>query len=383
MTKPCRLEGGLRRDRGFTLIELLVVIAIIAVLIALLLPAVQSAREAARRAQCTNNLKQMGLALNTYHTATNAYPSAYQQRDENDAPSAKDAWGSWSPQSMLLPFLEQTQIYNACNFWIANRGSGSGERINGTVYNTRIESFLCPSSPYPQGKNDLGVRYSGNTYFASLGASLRYTNFGGNGGSDAPPGLFFLVGDRLAGQEEIVLSARDVSDGTSSTIAFAEWRSGDNNNCIYTPPSDLINHVPWPGGLRSMPEGQANFLIWIGQCAAAGRASVPPFVPCDGNSWKLNNSNLSHDWLQGMYAYTLGNTLLAPNSPYPNCRTCTWDGDNDCLSGLMVGLSSFHPGGANAVFADGSVHFLKASITNPIIWALGSRARGEIVADQY
>src|SRR5438309_3589750 len=110
----------MRKDRrGFTLIELLVVIAIIAVLIALLLPAVQAAREAARRSQCVNNLKQLGLALHNYHSTTNAFPLG-----GSPAPSpagsnccGQGGWGSWSAQAMLLPYMEQTAAYNAANFW--------------------------------------------------------------------------------------------------------------------------------------------------------------------------------------------------------------------------------------------------------------------------
>ena len=96
------------KHRGFTLIELLVVIAIIAVLISLLLPAVQSAREAARRAQCINNLKQLGLAVANYESANGSYPAAY------GAPPWNGTWGSWSPQAMLLGYIEQSNIYNAC-----------------------------------------------------------------------------------------------------------------------------------------------------------------------------------------------------------------------------------------------------------------------------
>jgi prepilin-type N-terminal cleavage/methylation domain-containing protein len=372
--------------RGFTLIELLVVIAIIAVLIALLLPAVQSAREAARRAQCTNNLKQLGLAMHNYHTATNAFPAAYQQQDNSNVAAGtrnNDAWGAWSPQSMLLPYLEQTSIYNAINFNYNNKGSGMGGPINSTVEHSRIESFLCPSSSRPQGFSDFGVRFAHNNYFASLGACVGYQEWGGTVNTSQPPGVFYLMGNLQATdgtgkptpQFETTIGVRDITDGTGNTIAFGEWYSGDQDDCKLST-TDIINHIAWPGGPRTMPGGQANFLVWIQSCARAGPASV---TPCTSTSWQNNASTLGRNWVQGMFAYTLGTTLLAPNSTYPNCRTCAWNGDNDCGSGLMVNMSSGHPGGANAVHADGSAHFIKSSVPMTVIWALGSRAGGEIL----
>src|SRR5215470_3135398 len=110
-----------RHGRGFTLIELLVVIAIIAVLIALLLPAVQSAREAARRAQCTNNLHQLGLALHNYMSANDAVPEVYPMWASPPSAGNSDSWGTWSPQSRLLGYIEQAPLYNAINFNTLNR----------------------------------------------------------------------------------------------------------------------------------------------------------------------------------------------------------------------------------------------------------------------
>jgi prepilin-type N-terminal cleavage/methylation domain-containing protein/prepilin-type processing-associated H-X9-DG protein len=379
MRLSCSSEARWRRVRGFTLIELLVVIAIIAVLIALLLPAVQSAREAARRAQCTNNLKQMGLALHNYHTSTNAFPGAYQQRDDV-CRTPNGAWGAWSPHTMMLPYLEQLQVYNSCNFMIDNRGAGTGENINETALESRLDVFLCPSSSKSTAQGDFGIRNALCNYFGSVGACVQYEGFGSPEGGSQPPGLFFLVGSRELKQVELSIGVSDVKDGTANTIAFGEWYTGDNNDCKLST-TDVVNHVRWPGGPKTMPNGQVNFLKWISLCAAAGPATI---ATCDGNSWKRNMSLIGVDWQQGMFDYTLGNTLLAPNPQYPNCRACTWDGDFDCTNGVMLNMSSGHPGGANACMGDGSVHFIKNSTQMTIMWALGSRANGEVLsADSY
>src|SRR4051812_25980320 len=154
---------------GFTLIELLVVIAIIAVLIALLLPAVQAAREAARRSQCVNNLKQIAIGLANYESATGAYPGAYPVRRLTDL-TVGGTWGCWSPQSLMLPYLEQTAIYNSINFNLLNQGDTgtyAGYVANTTSVTSKIGVFICPSAPQFPGTL-YGVASPGNNYFASV-----------------------------------------------------------------------------------------------------------------------------------------------------------------------------------------------------------------------
>jgi len=374
---------GIRR--GFTLIELLVVIAIIAVLISLLLPAVQSAREAARRAQCINNMKQLGLALANYESAMGAYPSGYGARGLTVVGGKDwDPWGGWSPQSMLLPYIEQNSVYNACNFilFCQGEGGGQGDVAQTTAITVTISSLICPSSPGTVG-TFYGKQKPGLSYFASVGPSL---HFHGGTGASAPLGIFSFGGSADRTIVAPVIRISSVTDGTSNTIAFGEWRIGDFDDTRLSVPQDVINLRQDPTGITSdgwgdpkmnMPDGRLGFQDWITKCAG-----FAPLSTQGPDSWKTNMSYLGQAWCQAMFGWSLGNTLLAPNPPYPNCRMCAWDGDWDCPG--MYGLSSFHPGGGNIAMADGSVRFLKTSTDMRTVWALGSRAQGEVLsADSY
>lgn len=184
-----------------------------------------------------------------------------------------------------------------------------------------------------------------------------------------------------------VLGVRDVTDGTSNTIAFGEWRRGDEDDSKLSI-QDVISHGVgdppgisgdgWGDSRMNMPAGAQGFLTWINTCAGL----YPTANQHGGDNWEYNISWVGRDWNQGMFGWTLGNTLLAPNSPYPNCRMCGWDGDLDCPG--MYGMSSYHPGGGNVAFADGSARFLKSSTASRVVWALGSRAQSDIVTgDSY
>jgi prepilin-type N-terminal cleavage/methylation domain-containing protein/prepilin-type processing-associated H-X9-DG protein len=361
--------------RGFTLIELLVVIAIIAVLIALLLPAVQAAREAARRMQCVNNLKQIGLAIHNYHGVNNCFPpgalgildQAMTANGNNYSPSA---------HARLLPSLDQQPLYNSMNWSLSviNLARDNGTAANSTVTGTRLSVFLCPSNPPPNWSFETSAPLNvftapGNCYFASMGSSLE---FSGEQTGGPPNGPFQYSGPPIG-----IVS---IIDGTSNTIAFGEWKTGDGNQSIVSIPSDTIFLGKAPAGTGrsngtySMPNATlaAGLLAWANLCAqnaAADRTN--------------QTSNLGRCWAFGLNSNTMGNVLLAPNPKYPNCSTVAVS-SNAIQNPGMWGMSSFHPGGANVLLCDGSVRFLKDSTSLPTVWALGSRAGGEVIsADSY
>jgi len=372
MGRP-RVERFHLRVRGFTLIELLVVIAIIAVLIALLLPAVQSAREAARRSQCVNNLKQLGLALHNYHSAIGSFPpGGINAGNVNGVPQGP--WGSWSAQAMMLPYLEQQPLYNALNFNVCSLGDSGdmGNQFNTTGVTSVVAGFLCPSSPtFPGGNDFFGRPFPGNNYFMSVGSSL---NQGGHFGP-RPNGPFNLMGDTY--------SERDILDGTSNTVFMSEWRTGDNDANRLSVPQDIIKVTEYPPNSQpgspnmNMAQGGASLNQWLSStCVAAAQSSLG-----DGDA---NRSWVGQKWCQGMFGTALGNILTPPNSNYPYCAVVEWGGDMDGCGAANIGMSSYHSGGANALFGDGSVRFLKSSTNQIVLWSIGSRDQGEVVsADQF
>jgi prepilin-type N-terminal cleavage/methylation domain-containing protein/prepilin-type processing-associated H-X9-DG protein len=371
--------------RGFTLIELLVVIAIIAVLIALLLPAVQAAREAARRAQCVNNEKQIGLGLHNYHQASDCFPPGVIYTYNPDT-LAYDNWGSYGVHARLMGFMEGQPLANSMNFSIACYGTLYGENASLTVLRSKVNTFLCPSSPAPgwnmvlstvlekSGQSPLtSIVAPGNNYFASVGSSIEFAGSYTTGG----PNGVFMFHDPAGGPQNIGL--RDLSDGSTNTISFGEWRTGTGNQNAITIPPDIVYMGGYPTGITrnapqmAMPAGGTLFQAWLPQLATAGTTTAKrtTLTPILGEHWAV-----------GLMAYTLGNVLLAPNARYPNFSINPAGQSTDGPG--MYSLSSYHPGGANVLMADGSVRFLKDSTSLNTVWGLGSRSQGEIIsADSY
>ncbi|AMV36155.1 DUF1559 domain-containing protein [Planctomyces sp. SH-PL62] len=349
--------------RGFTLIELLVVIAIIAVLIALLLPAVQSAREAARRAQCVNNLKQFGLGLHNYHQTVGSFPmmTAIAYSD----PGVQTNWGTFGAHAYLLPYLEQTPLYNSCNFDLAcyPRTPAYSDLTwsNATVWDTKVSAFMCPSDGY------VGIE-NFNNYFGNIGTGTDTTSSNSNG-------LF---------ANQSAYGIGHVTDGTSNTIAATEMLVGAGGS--WDEKTGALNFSGTTEKYRWYKSGLSGALnyrdarqdiIGVMGMAATCQASIssPSF-----------RTNTGYRWAQGTAGFTFVNIIIPPMSSRFTFSACRWGCNDGCGAdtGSLFGISSHHSGGVNVGMADGSVRFIKSSIDQNTWMALGSRDGGEVVsADGY
>jgi prepilin-type N-terminal cleavage/methylation domain-containing protein/prepilin-type processing-associated H-X9-DG protein len=363
------------RRRAFTLIELLVVIAIIAVLIALLLPAVQAAREAARRMSCTNNLKQIGLALHNYLEQQGTFPMGSGQptmdKVGGQVPIAKQGL---SIHVALLPQLGQMPIYNAVNFnfGMADNTALYAFQVNQTAQKAQINTFLCPSDPNATVSLDASTNAGNNNYYGCIGSTTAtfgsttsdpVTGSSGTNWSSIPyTGLF-------AFQQSKPISA--VTDGTSNTIAFAEATVGAASE---SPRQKLIGltgvSIPAAALQANVFNNPAAVLSGIQACTAAWNAGKAPDIQ-RGDSW-----------VHGSMAMTLFNSVLTPNAESDQWTYCSDTGSGSAAR--FSNCSSYHPGGVNTLFADGSVKFVKNSIAQTIWWGLGTIAGGEVISsDSY
>jgi prepilin-type N-terminal cleavage/methylation domain-containing protein/prepilin-type processing-associated H-X9-DG protein len=381
------------RSSGFTLIELLVVIAIIAVLISLLLPAVQSAREAARRAQCTNNMKQIGLAVNNYENTNGAIP-----------PSATiSSVTNYQDQGVLcriLPYLEQNADYNSINFnygvrgiWIVN-GQGVGNwndpsgdsvwagdwgRSNITADITYIQAFLCPSDPYNGGNNTYLMKgqsrlMATTDYYWNVGLGRWFTGGIVNGPSYSPGAMDTNGTPFLCANNTIKIAS--FTDGTSNTVVMSESQQSNSGQQV--------------DGLGMVYAGPA----WNAFVGQGSQASPPDWLAAQACQNLTGIGGLQDYWWKGEFALSGGHNIYS-HTQLPNRRSCYWtnvssfpgvssDQDFAGATQTMVAASSFHPGGVNTLFMDGSVHFIKNSVSFQAWYALATPKGGEVISsDSY
>jgi prepilin-type N-terminal cleavage/methylation domain-containing protein/prepilin-type processing-associated H-X9-DG protein len=309
---------------GFTLVELLVVITIIGILIALLLPAVQAAREAARRMQCSNNLKQIGLALHNYETAHGCFPPGYISAVGSGGP-ADDTGPGWGWAAMVLPFLEQGNVHGQIRF-----DKDITDPLNAAVRSTSLPVFLCPSDTGDKTFNVAGVNQV-------QVAHSNYVGMFGNPEITPDPGYLTQDIDPTTGQDRrgvahrgmfyrnVAVRIADVTDGTSNTIFVGERSSS-------------LAYATWTGAVTG---GQ-----------------VPPKSP---NPYGYPP--------EGAPVLILGHTGDAADNP-PHTPNSEVNHVDD--------FWSWHPLGANFLFVDGSVQCIGDSINAQVWWAFGTKAGGEV-----
>ena len=333
---------------AFTLIELLVVIAIIAILIGLLLPAVQKVREAASRMTCQNNMKQMGLAMHTYESAKKRFPSGGQGR--NPAGTANVFWtdkleveadptpvfgqASHSLQTKILPYLEQNNIYKMMNLkYVYNDPAAPNNQV---AAKNVVKTFICPSVSNRSGDQDAeGYGYTdySNPATAMINASTPHSmELSPTGGLldkswGGPRLLCVLNGSRR-------VSASQVTDGTSNTIAI---------------------------------------------CEMGGRSDEMPFSPKTTNTLNPNGRRF-WAWAEPDNAFNADQLINNNATPFGGPSTCPWTRLN---CGPNEEIFSFHPGGANVVMCDGSVHFLSEDMSGSSFRALLTRNGGEVTPSDF
>jgi prepilin-type N-terminal cleavage/methylation domain-containing protein/prepilin-type processing-associated H-X9-DG protein len=374
----------IRKRRGFTLIELLVVIAIIAVLIALLLPAVQAAREAARRSQCTNNLKQIGLAMHNYvSTYVNVPPNNTDWYPNGSSTPA--AGQNWTQLARLLPYLEQTTAYNAINWNYGSRwnqgysgpiadqttsidlaSGGAESMVQFTVLCMQISTFLCPSDTAPGSSGSYLVggvtRLVGaHNYASNVGLNRRINGAPVNGSGTAGnwqengPGYIASSWDGIAVRQ---VSINSFIDGTSNTAIFSEWVKGPAVGLPGKNGLGMVYEFPTPHTAHDFPT-DVQFM----------QACQPtPGVTAQNWSWK------------GEWWASSGTSIYSHTLP-PNRLACEYSDNAQDYRGTItcVGASSNHPGGVNVLFMDGSVRFVKSSVSYFPWYAIATPDWGEVI----
>ena len=346
-----------RRNRGFTLIELLVVVGIIAVLIGLVMPAVQSARQAARRVQCANNLKQIGLAMQNYVSSHEALPPVCVDPSWNGTTPIPQPHQNWSQHARLLPYMEQTVLYNMINWAYGSRWGGDTVYTdltapNGVITNsipqmtvlvTTISSFLCPSDFNPGSSamfpvNGVERLVGASNYACNIGLNRRLNGWVLNG-----PNYVASNWDKTV---STVTTMSSFVDGASNTAIFSEWIKGA-----------AVAAGRSPNGLLEVYNLGENSNFYTTDLRFAELCNTVPITSFN-QQWQWKG-----EW------WSFGATMIYSHTQAPNRTSCVYHDINQDGRGTitMNSASSNHPGGVNVLFMDGSVHFIKNSV-NYLTW---------------
>ncbi len=354
----------MRRVLGFTLVELLVVIAIIGILVALLLPAVQAARESARRTQCVNNLKQLGLALQNHHSALGYFPKSQTASGRSSNDDCEPGYYSWLV--FLLPYIEQGALYDSIDLSVNMAdacGSGapiSANHANASAAAAVVGELLCPSDGISRGNAIVmgTADPAGDNYAANAGWPSQASGY--NGERPTPGDYNGIVSLQNPGKPASwhpsgKVSIKQITDGTSNTAAVAERliQTGASLDEIRNAPSRLKSfHVTGSARpldrMRDRCDAGATHADAVA-AAYIGRAWISGWTPTGPTYMHLNTPNTHH------------------------CHFQNLDANGD----FAVTPASNHPGGVNVAMADGHVEFVSDDVEPMAWWALGSRDGGE------
>ena len=319
--------------KAFTLVELLVVIAIIGVLVALLLPAVQSAREAARRSSCSNNLKQLALSLHNFESAYKKIPAGEMH-----------ATGYLSPHAMLASYFEQGNVYDRMDL-----NKGPFDQPNYNAARTQPKNLLCTSDPFPGKKEDMGW----TNYHANAGSWVQLNGWDGVFGSaltNANGSTRTVGGKPGIGQ----LRLADIGDGLSNTCAFAEVVNGAGTGGGPKSRFDCFEFGAPPAGPNAAARTAFRNKDW--------KTSTIPLL--GGADWRWRG----YPWTEGSVWRTWYNHLMPPN------QVCWRPGD---WWKIVSPATSYHPNGVMVSMCDGSVRFVSESVDADVWLAAGTRLQGE------
>ncbi len=340
------------RRNAFTLIELLVVIAIIGLLVGLLLPAVQAAREAARRMQCSNNIRQLGLAAHNHEAALRFLPPAYRAQSIGGAPPYYDLWGTLA---LLTPYLEQTSVYESIDLRLTMYQLSPPYGIQAPIaVKTFVPTFMCPS--------DSGIAVASNAY--AIVGDLAPSNYAFCLGTGTTRGLTGWLGSPWEADGAFFASSKlrltDIKDGTSNTVGASERLLGDG---------------PEKTTMASRAEIRAQYMY-------VNPGAETNDVNCDGSLRVNFSQRRGYTWVAGEPRCTSYNHYYPPNDPnHPDC-VANFTGTDPLTRSSGHGLStarSNHTGGVMAWFCDGSTHFISDSINMDVWRSLATRSNGEVI----